>query len=176
MSSSCWHVGVSKLTINGLHRTCVILITTGASQCAADLSVHRCHVYPGMRCYIAGIVLLLTAGCASMSARTQSGHPTTQPAGRIDAGMQAPTAGAVAVALQSRREVGSSSTSGSHSPTFTVVNSPWPVVAFGLGCGLLLTLWQRERSNHRRTRKELVRVRLAVGPSPVQSDSTSNMC
>ncbi|MGE5607866.1 MAG: hypothetical protein ACM359_01310 [Bacillota bacterium] len=125
---------------------------------------------------MAGLVVLVLVGCASVRPHLNRDMATTQPAGRIDAGVQAPTAGAVAAALESRHEVGSSSTAGSHSPTFTVVNSPWPVVTFGLGCGLLMILWQRERSEHKCTRKELMRVRLAVGPSPIHSDSTSAMC
>jgi hypothetical protein len=40
-------------------------------------------------------------------------------------------------AYSSRREVGSASTAGDNSPTFTVINSPWPILILALGIGTL---------------------------------------
>ncbi len=107
-----------------------------------------------MRCFIAAMIALAVAGCASFQPHAKvSQRATTQPAGKVNASVQAPVGGVVSAALSANREVGSN-TAGAHSPAYTVVNSPWPTVVFGLGCGLLLILWQREKRSHWRTRNK----------------------
>jgi hypothetical protein len=111
--------------------------------------------------------LLLVSGCALLRGRAEvlgthnktTTPPATQPTGRSDATVQNVGTG---VNVAAHRETGSSSTSGELSPTFTSINSQWPLVVLVLGA-LAVVAWLREKRDHGRTRAKLVAQRLSAG-------------
>lgn len=113
------------------------------------------------------VVALTLVGCAMLQPHAQVRlSPATQPAGKINAGVMAPVGGAVSAAISANREVGSN-TAGAGSTAYTFVNSAWPTVVFGLGCGVLLILRQREKGAHWRTRTGHSSARLGQRNGPM---------
>ena len=77
--------------------------------------------------------------------------PTSQPAAKIEAPVQAVGIGAN---INAHKETGSSATTGDNSPSITFVNSQWPMVALVV---VVAGMWLLERHSHHRTKQKLSR-------------------